>query len=340
MDIIIKSFNRPHYLDRALFTIYKHVKGNFKVRIVDDGTPEKYLDKIQTKYPEIEIIKTSNYPKKVQAISENLKTGAKVDGFTIPINDWKKVVEEASDHFIMTEDDVWFTKDINSDELVDVMQKHNSSLIKIAWISNRKISAKIIKEENSVQFLQPQLFAAPRWIMDCFFENKFKVFSILYRLNVVNNNTKSEYWMLNALLTGLFDKKYWLYLWSTLDKKVNELEQIKNATQWYREHKSNPYLYAKLNDLVIKTTFQSSATTSYHEHYGINLDINRFNHLLNEAWYDGELEVTTDLPKDISHDKIKNILDKNATEDCNTTLWDAWTQQFKQQYILQEVDVD
>lgn len=340
MDIIIKSFNRPHYLDRALFSIYKHLKGNFTIRIVDDGTPEKYLQKIQKKYPEVEIIKTINYVTKVIAIEENLKSGTKIDGFNIPIDDWKKAVEAASDYFIMTEDDVWFTKDINVDNLCLIMHKHHTSLIKIAWISNRKISADIVKEENDVVFLKPQLLTAPRWLMDCFFENKFKLFSLLYRLKIVDNTTKSEYWMLNALLTGMFDKKYWLYLWATLDKKVDELEQIKNATQWYRQNKSNPFLYAKLKDLAIKTTFQSSATTSYHEHYGINLDINLFNHLLNEAWFNDELDVTSDLPNDISHEQIKSILDKNTSENCNTPLWDSWTQQFKQQYILQEVDVN
>jgi len=43
--IIIKSFNRPYYLDRCLQSIYKFVKGNFKIIVLDDGTPGKYLNK-------------------------------------------------------------------------------------------------------------------------------------------------------------------------------------------------------------------------------------------------------------------------------------------------------
>ena len=39
MDIIIKSFNRPYYLDRCILSILKNVKGDFKIKIVDDGTP-------------------------------------------------------------------------------------------------------------------------------------------------------------------------------------------------------------------------------------------------------------------------------------------------------------
>ena len=48
MDIIIKSYNRPYYLHRCLQSIKENVLGNYKVIIVDDGTPQKYLDKISS----------------------------------------------------------------------------------------------------------------------------------------------------------------------------------------------------------------------------------------------------------------------------------------------------
>ena len=46
-DILIKSFNRAFYLDRCLKSIKTYIIGNYKVTILDDGTPQKYLDKIQ-----------------------------------------------------------------------------------------------------------------------------------------------------------------------------------------------------------------------------------------------------------------------------------------------------
>jgi len=47
IDILIKSFNRPYYLDRCLYSIYKFVKKtDFNIVVLDDGTPEKYLQKI------------------------------------------------------------------------------------------------------------------------------------------------------------------------------------------------------------------------------------------------------------------------------------------------------
>ena len=48
MDIIIKSFNRPYYLDRCLQSIQTFVQDSkYTIMVLDDGTSQKYLDKIK-----------------------------------------------------------------------------------------------------------------------------------------------------------------------------------------------------------------------------------------------------------------------------------------------------
>ena len=49
VNIFIKSFNRPYYLDRCLQSIENFVEGDFWVKVLDDGTPEKYLKKIKNR---------------------------------------------------------------------------------------------------------------------------------------------------------------------------------------------------------------------------------------------------------------------------------------------------
>jgi len=213
-------------------------------------------------------------------------------------------------------------------------------LIKIGWISNRPILSSIIREEDDVQFIKPKLITGNRLLLNSILKNKFKLFSILYRLGIVNENTKKEYWILNALLMGIYEKKYWLHVWSTLDKKVDETEQLINASIWYHKNKSNHFLYGKIKRLVMNTTFQSSATTSYHEHYGINFDINKFNYILNEKWLNNELDVISDLPKDINAERIIKILNSENLENCSSNLWNNWTNKFKEQYIKQDVNVN
>ena len=55
MDILIKSFDRPYYLDRCLKSIEMFVQGDYSIKILDDGTPPAYLEKILLKYPLVQI---------------------------------------------------------------------------------------------------------------------------------------------------------------------------------------------------------------------------------------------------------------------------------------------
>ena len=79
ITIIIKSFNRPYYLDRCLNSIYKNVNCKFEIKVLDDGTPEKYLEKIFDKYKDIKIIKSTQYNDKISAIEQNLLEKKKID---------------------------------------------------------------------------------------------------------------------------------------------------------------------------------------------------------------------------------------------------------------------
>jgi glycosyltransferase involved in cell wall biosynthesis len=60
MDILIKSFNRPYYLDRCIQSVKKFVvNSDYKIIVLEDGTPEKYLNKIIEKHPEVRLLKSS-----------------------------------------------------------------------------------------------------------------------------------------------------------------------------------------------------------------------------------------------------------------------------------------
>ena len=109
MDIYIKSFNRPYLLHRCIASIYHYLQGfNGTLVVLDDGTPKKYLDKIQQLYPEIKIKKSPFYDQKSEAILSN-----KVPEKIIPANFWRDEVLKGSERFILIEDDMWFTNHID-----------------------------------------------------------------------------------------------------------------------------------------------------------------------------------------------------------------------------------
>ncbi len=336
IDILIKSFNRPYYLDRCITSIYQNVEGNFAITVLDDGTPEKYIKRLQSIYPNVKFIFSDWANEKRDAIKNNLITGSPINGFAIPISLWKSEVEKASEYFLLTEDDVWLTETIDLQLLIPVLKNKNIPLLKIGWISNRKIRSEINELTDEIQIIKPKIFTAPKFIMNALFANRFKIFSLLYRLRLVDNYTKSDYWVLNALLIGIYNKEYWLKLWSNLDKKVDEVGQLKNAVQWYRKNKKKAN-FAKFKSLKMKTTFKTSATGSYH--LAGDFDINKFNHLINEAWYNDEFDALNNFPNDISDEEFIKILTKYSDQNF-INAWKQWVNHFKIQYIRQQVDVD
>ncbi|MFV0179612.1 glycosyltransferase [Empedobacter falsenii] len=337
MDIIIKSFNRPYYLDRCLQSIIKNVKGNFQIKVIDDGTPKEYLDKIVEKYA-VEIIPTINYNQK----SKNIKEGVVNNGFAIPTESWRKAVEEATDYFLITEDDVWFTKEINCDELIGEMKSNSIHLTKLGILG-------IYSDDNyaEVKSLSKQLettyplktFTANPFIMDLFMFNKFKFFTILYKLGLVDNHTKRKYWILNSILMGVYRKDYWLYMWKDSINLLDEKIQLRNAGVWFGKHKNNRNLIVRTKEEIMKTTFKSSASGQYHN-YDICLSVDKVNQILNEAWLKDEFDAMENYPKDFSDYYIKSFLDQANHPDAQYEEWYKWAEKFRAQYRNLGAEVD
>lgn len=338
--IIIKSFNRPHYLDRCLHSIYLHVKGSFEVKVLDDGTPPLYLEKIATKYPNALILQSNQYKEKIKAIEENITSTKPIDGFTIPTDLWFNTVNSSSDFVLVTEDDVWFTKSIDLDELINEMKSFSIPLLKLGWLGNYSDDKNYRIKQLSEHIYQTQpvdLFTSNKVVMDLFMYNKYKFFTILYKLGLVDNQTKRKYWGINSILMGLYQKEYWLSIWEDAKGEVDEKQQLRNAAVWY--HKNKKAVFARTNQEVLKTTFQSSATGSYHE-YGNHFDVNRMNYILNEAWLKDEFDAMENYPKDFSDHYIKSFLDQANHSDAQYEEWYKWAEKFRAQYRNLGAEVD
>ena len=237
-DIFIKSFNRPFYLDRCIASLHQYISGDFKIIVLDDGTPEKYLDKIHKKYPDTEIRLSENYEKKIKAIDDNLTSKKEINGHKIPTKFWYDNVEKASEYVIVTEDDVWVTEPINVDKLQSQAQKLKVNLIKLGWLGNQKEAENLNINpisENINSALPKNLMLFPKPLMKAFFYNQFKFFTILYKLGRVNHTTQRKYWALNSILMGFFRKNYWLEIWKNMDGKVDEKRQLMNASLFYKK---------------------------------------------------------------------------------------------------------
>ena len=90
MNILIKSYYRPHLLDRCLRSIYERVSDakDLEIIILDDGTPQKYLDKIKQKYPEVKFKFSIYRDEKIIKIDKHLKGEAKYHDTRIQPHFW------------------------------------------------------------------------------------------------------------------------------------------------------------------------------------------------------------------------------------------------------------
>ncbi len=227
---------------------------------------------------------------------------------------------------------MWFTNPINIDEVVKEMKSFSTPLLKLGWLGNNIENeyCELSEISNNITSLKPKnLFTSNKFVMDLFMYNKYKFFTILYKLGLVDNKTKLKYWSLNSILMGLYQKNYWLSIWEDAKGKVDEKQQLRNAAAWY--HKNKKAIFARTNEEVLKTTFKSSATGSYHE-YGNHFDVNRMNFILNEAWLNKEFDSMQNYPKDFSDDYIKSFLDKENHPDAQYDEWFKWAEKFRQQY--------
>ena len=92
----------------------------------------------------------------------------------------------------MTEDDVWFTEKINLNELQAKAEKFQINLLKLGWLGNTKddIHNYNFSISTDLEAVQPKnLFLANKAIMDAFFNNKYRFYSALYKLKVVDHFT-------------------------------------------------------------------------------------------------------------------------------------------------------
>lgn len=336
MDIVIKSFNRPYYLERCLFSIHQYVK-NFEgtIFILDDGTPEKYLNKITEKYPKVMLKKSKFYPQKVSDIEK----GIQPKSYKIPIDLWSDIVTEVSDYFILIEDDTWFIDAIDVLEIASEMRQNNTQITKLFWLGNEDLKQnKGIQKTTNLELVKPDLFTKNPFLYNLIFrKNYFEIHRrILAKMKIYTFKRHMAYYTIYAVAGTVLNKNFYATLWNNHQNKVEESLQILNALKFYKKNKNSTF--ANYKSEVLRTGFQSSATNQHKEHYAGNINMFQFNSILNEAWVQDKFDGIEDLPLDISTDKIQEILKNEGSIDPQ--VWASWVTSFKNQYLSMGCVID
>ena len=325
MEIYIKSFNRPFLLDKCLESIKKFAQ-NFsgKIIVMDDGTPQKYLNKIQDKYSEIQILKSEFYQEKARAIENDLEPPK-----NIPSQFWKEIIAKGSDYFILIEDDCWFCEQIDFTDVENQMKIFNLQLVKLLWMGNEAlISDKIEKETTSLVITNPELFTRNSFLFDLIYRKKTcKIDSILNRLGIPIEKNLLKYYQVYAVANAIFSKQYYLKAWETSQNKVDELTQIMQVIQIPNAdlnvgHSKNEW---------IRTSLKTTASKQNKEYLNVEFDVCSLNKILNETWFQNQFEAFN-FDNDISSAFIQKIISQNNFPKNTFNLWQDWYNKLKQSY--------
>lgn len=326
MDIFIKSFNRAYYLDRCLFSIEQYVKNlNGKIYVLDDGTPQQYLDKIQEKYPQVEISKSDLYNKKSSNLTESYNG-------EIPINFWVESAKKSSDYFLLLEDDFWFTTDLNLTEIERNVVEDNLVFLKLFWMGNPKLTTQnLIKKKDFYNIIKPKLFTWNPFLYKKIFKTYgFRFNNLMKFLGLYTKERNLAYYHIYSVAGAVFKRDYFVSLWKNNNGKVDEGLQIQNALEYLKKHSNCKIAHSKKE--YFKTGFSTAATLTHKEYEGINLDIFKVNRYLNDAWSNNEFNTIDSLPSDIFESEIIKILKKYDATGKLFSEWKKWKKQFKNQY--------
>ena len=308
MDILIKSFNRPYYLDRCLYSIKKHIKGCSNIFVLDDGTPEKYLNKIVQKYLNVKVLKSDLYSIKSNSIDD-------LQEFKIPIDLWVKSAEEASDYFLLLEDDFWMIRDLDLSRINYDLKDRQIVFLKLFWLGNPKLTTTRIKEKlDRFNIVAPKLITNSPYLFKLIFSTygyKFNSLMSFLKLNSFDNIL--PYYSIYSVAGSVFKKSYFTNLWIDHSNKVDESLQILNALKYFKKHPESQVAHAKTE--CFKTGFNSSATFGVNQNLKNNLELLKVNSLLNESWLNNEFDVIKDLPNDLYETDIISILNKEKTKE-------------------------
>lgn len=328
VDILIKSYNRPYYLDRCIQSIHRFVEGNYLIKILDDGTGPEYLDRILAAYPDVEIYRSPFYETKVNELAGYINGGGDLKTTAIPSDFWVKMVWDSTDVFLLTEDDIWFTSKFNIEEMANCMNESAMVFLRLFWQGNDDIvRGKKLPACETVEQVIPQLPISSSIGNKIILRNKFKAASILRRLNLIKSGFYNPYWSMYSVAGAMFRKDYWLHLWKDSRREVDEGLQLFNALDW--THKYPNTKFAKLNAEVMKTSYISSATNKFSE---VQFDVQHFNHHISRAWLAGKFDAMENFPADFSAPYVKRHLSDSGDVNASYDGWMKWVELFKDQY--------
>jgi len=281
MNIYIKTFNRPFYLERCIKSVLFNVSNYDEIIILDDGTQKEYKEKIIQLFPQVKWVTNADGAKYELVRSGNSQKAKELYGD--PASFWlREVMNDAHDYFLLIEDDTWFVNMLDLNHFEDVLIKEKGVICKLFW-----------GEYNAE-------------LENAYISRKHRLWNDL-AIHVINPSIQrvEDVYKIYIVAMAIFRKDYYENALRKVNHFADETTQITESLAFFQNMPE--VSYCKTNERFI---YQGWATSVRHDDaITVDVGINSFDFvdILNEAWFDNRMDVLANYPLDFDMDYLVDL---------------------------------
>ncbi len=312
-NIYIKSFNRAMYLDRSIRSVKSHAKGYGDIIVLDDGTEERFLEKIARDHGDVTIRRSpggaekrrylrSHYTEKNNLRHELTEMGLDPIGFWV-----KEIAKDENPYVVVLEEDTWLKGALDLGPVVKNVAANNTAILKL-WLGGETGEAKGDAVDIRVPF-------DDGFILNYFTPVIKEIFDV-YKIFI--------------LCGAVYKKEYWLNSFQGAAHYLDEIFMLNRALEYVlkRQSENTKVTFARSEK---ETVHQSHASTCRTDSGGTGVEMKIDNALYNkaadEAWLAGTMDSMNGFPGEISDDYLVSIFEQSLSAP-DIEKWRDWRKSY------------
>jgi glycosyltransferase involved in cell wall biosynthesis len=301
------------YLDRCIRSIKAHARGYGTIIVLDDGSEEKFLEKIAQDHEDIIIRGSPNGAKKRQYVKDNyaennnLRREVTDMGFD-PAAFWVEEIKKDDNSFVLVmEDDTWFRESIDIVRVVKNMEENNTLIFKL-MLCGRENAGK--GSDVDIRVLFDDGFA-----MD-YYTPLIKEILDVYQIFI--------------LCLAIYRKNYWINNFEGVGHYLDEIYTLNRALEYVMKLQSEN-VRVRFARSASEIIHQSHMTTCRTDSGGmgvpVKIDNSLYNKAIDEAWLKGDLDPMSNFPDEIADDYLTSVF-RRSLSDEEIGKWLLWRKSY------------
>jgi hypothetical protein len=292
LNVYIKSFARPFYLDRCIRSVKFNINKYDKIVILDDGSQSVHLERIRQLHPDVEIRSSGADDGKFELLRQGRFDEIAHRYPSAPAFWVREIAADDKEYCLVMEDDAWIVRRLDLPALVHELKHQEALICKLWWGSQ---AHKIIAKSSCPTGPVIEYYEA-----DCAdFENARSIWIVAF---------------------AIFRRDYWLRCVSRAKRLGDERSQVIAACEFAQSSSSARFAKSQKRAVYQGWIIPARSTSEY---YDKGLIQHAYMDVLNDAWFAGEIDVTEGYPFDFPEQTIVRLMGRRLPAEA-IDAWREW----------------